>query len=267
MTSPVLPGMPRIGGTYDPVMTDTAAGIDVRSFEPYYQQLKRILVADIEAHRGEGDLLPSESELCRLYSVSRTVVRQALGELENDGLILKVKGKGTYVTGRKLNTGFVQHSLGFYQSMQEAGHAVRSEVLTFRTEPCGVHDAALIEVGVGEDIIRFDRVRSVDGRPVQVVRTILPARPFPGLAELDMSDRSLYQVLAETYGVRPATGHRAIDAVALSSEDAHHMRAPAGQPALRIESVTRSADGMVFEYYVAIYRGDTFKFELDVTSP
>ena len=58
-----------------------------------------------------------------------------------------------------------------------------------------------------------------------------------------------------------------IDATALSDEDAGHLGAPAGQPALRIESVTRSAEGVQFEYYVAIYRGDSFKFELDVSSP
>ncbi len=218
-----------------------ATGIDVRSFEPYYEQLKRILIRDIEANRAEGDLLPSESEMCRTYAVSRTVVRQALGDLENEGLVLKVKGKGTYVTGRKLNTSFVQHSLGFYESMQKAGHVVRSKTLALRTEHCGVSMAKL--------------------------RTVLPARLFPGLADMDMTDKSLYQVLASEYGIRPASGHRAIDATALSSEDAHHLRAPAGQPALRIESITRSAEGVLFEYYVAIYRGDTFKFELEVTSP
>jgi GntR family transcriptional regulator len=248
-------------------MTDQGAGIDIRSFEPYYQQLKRILVQDIEDNRQEGDLLPSESEMCRSYSVSRTVVRQALGELENEGLVLKVKGKGTYVTGRKLETSFVQHSLGFYESMQRSGHAVRSKTLVLRTEPCGVSEAKLVEIGVGDEIIRFDRVRSVDDRPVQVVRTVLPARLFPGLTEMDMTDRSLYQVLAQSYGVRPASGHRAIDATALSSEDAHHLRAPLGQPALRIESVTRADSGVLFEYYVAIYRGDSFKFELEVSSP
>ena len=252
--------------TYNPVMTE-AMGIDVRSFEPYYLQLKRILIRDIETNRAEGDLLPSESEMCHAYSVSRTVVRQALSELENEGLVLKVKGKGTYVTGRKLNTSFVQHSLGFYESMQQAGHVVRSRTLTLRTEPCGVSMAKRIEIGVGDEVILFDRVRSVDDRPVQVVRTVLPARLFPGLAEMDMTDRSLYQVLATSYGIRPASGHRAIDATALSSEDAHHLRAPAGQPALRIESITRSSEGVLFEYYVAIYRGDTFKFEFEVTSP
>jgi GntR family transcriptional regulator len=247
-------------------MTDLAA-IDVRSFEPYYQQLKRILVKDIEDSRGEGDMLPSESDLCRRYSVSRTVVRQALGELEDDGLVHKVKGKGTYVTGRPLNTSFVQHSLGFYESMQRAGHTVRSQTIQMRTEPAGVSMAKLVEIAVGENIIRFDRVRSVDGRPVQVVRTALPARLFPGLTKLDMTDRSLYQVLAADYGVRPASGHRAIDATALSSEDAAYLGAPEGQPALRIESVTRSDLGVLFEYYVAIYRGDSFKFELEVSSP
>jgi GntR family transcriptional regulator len=248
-------------------MTAPTTWIDVRSFEPYYRQLKRIMIKDIETNRSEGDLLPSESELCRQYSVSRTVVRQALGELETEGLVHKVKGKGTYVTGRKLNTSFVQHSLGFYQSMLKAGHNVRSEVLRMETETCPVSLAKLMEIGVGEEVVRFDRVRSVDDRPVQVVRTVLPARLFPGLTELDMTDRSLYQLLASDYGVQPATGHRTIDATALSSEDARHLRAPPGQPALRIESVTRSAEGVLFEYYVAIYRGDSFKFELDVIAP
>ena len=50
-------------------------------------------------------------------------------------------------------------------------------------------------------------------------------------------------------------------------QDARHLHAPEGQPALRIESVTRSADGVVFEYYTAIYRGDSFKFEFDVATP
>jgi GntR family transcriptional regulator len=118
-----------VGKAYNPAMTAKAStGIDVRSYIPYYQQLKQILITDIQ-HRNEGDLLPSESDLCRTYSVSRTVVRQALDELEREGLVLKVKGKGTFATGRKLNTSFVQYSLGFYDSMVNAGHSVRSRVL------------------------------------------------------------------------------------------------------------------------------------------
>jgi GntR family transcriptional regulator len=248
-------------------MTVTArATIDFRSFEPYYLQLKRILLKDMEDNGAEGSLLPSEAELCAQYSVSRTVVRQALAELENDGLVLKVKGKGTFVTGRKLDTSFIQDNLGFYESMTRAGHEVRSRILKLAAERSTVDLARLLEVGVGEEVIRFDRVRSVDGRPVQVVRAFMPARLFPGLVDIDMTDRSLYQVLRDSYGLRPASGHRAIEAVALSREDAGHLGVPKATPGLRVFSITRSSDGVVFEHFIAHYRGDSFRFELEVRS-
>jgi len=248
-------------------VTESGTGIDTRSFEPYYRQVKRILVEEIQASRREGDLLPSESELCRRFSVSRTVVRQALGELEDDGLVHKVKGRGTYVTGRALGTSFVQQSLSFYESMVHAGHTVRSRVLALHTAPCGVAQAQRVEIGLDEEIITFERVRSLDGRPVQVVRTILPARLFPGLEQLDLTDRSLYQVLAEAYGVQPATGRRTIEATALSREDAGHLHAAEGEPALRVEGVTRSAGGVPFEHSVAVSPGHSLRFEIEVTPP
>jgi len=252
---------------YNPVMTEQpSTGINTRSYVPYYQQLKQILIADVQ-RRKEGDLLSSESDLCRTYSVSRTVVRQALDELERDGLVLKVKGKGTFVTGRKLNTSFVQHSLGFYDSMVNAGHTIKSKVLASELTGCPASLASALDLNIGDEVIRFDRVRSVDDRPVLVVRTTLPSRMFPGFTDLDMTDRSLYQVMRDEYGVQAAGGHRTIEAAKLSAEDARHLAAPTSLPALRIESVTRTAEGKVFEYYSAIYRGDSFKFELEITSP
>jgi len=249
-------------------MADFASAIiDTRSFDPYYIQLRRIIQEAIDTSLQEGDLLPSEAELCRKYGVSRTVVRQALDELEDDGLVLKVKGKGAFVTGRKLDTSFIQHSLGFYDSMMNAGHVVRSTTLKLAVEPSSVSIARLLEIAVGEEIVCFNRVRSVDDRPVQVVCTWLPTRLFPGLADIDMTDRSLYQALHDSYGVRPSSGHRSIEAIALSREHAHHLGVPEGLPGLRIESVTRTSEGVLFEHYVAFYRGDSFRFELEVQSP
>ena len=89
---------------------------------------------------------------------------------------------------------------------------------------------------------------------------------FPGLVDVDMTDRSLYQVLRGTYGLRPASGHRAIEAVPLSREDADHLGVPKGTPGLRVYSITRSSDGVVFEHFIAHYRGDSFRFELEVRS-
>ena len=150
--------------------------------------------------------------------------------------------------------------------MARAGHTVQSRILRLALEPSSVEVARLLETGVGEEVIGFDRVRSVDGRPVQVVRAFMPARLFPGLVDLDMTDRSLYQVLRESYGVRPASGHRAIEAVALSKEDAAYLGVVKGAPGLRMHSVTRSGEGVLFEHFVAHYRGDSFRFELEIHS-
>jgi GntR family transcriptional regulator len=257
------------GKPYNPGMTapiSENSGIDTRSYVPYYQQLKRILVTEIQS-LNEGDLLPSESDLCRTYSVSRTVVRQALDEIEREGLVVKVKGKGTFVTGRKMNTSFVQHSLGFYDSMVKAGHTVRSRVLCNELGPSPVSLAPLFGLGIGDEVIIFDRIRTVDDRPVQVVRTTLPSRMFPGFTDLDMTDRSLYQVMADIYGVRPAGGSRSIEAEAMPADIAADLGVEPGMPALRIESISRNTDGVVFEHFSAIYRGDSFKFQLEFSSP
>ena len=100
---------------------------------PYYYQLMQLLSEEIQSGSRPADaLIPSEHELCALYGVSRTVVRQALGELVADGLLYRVKGKGTYVTRRKLEEKFIQRSDGFYREMTNRGFAVSSTVLDQR---------------------------------------------------------------------------------------------------------------------------------------
>ena len=84
------------------------AHIEWGSKLPYYVQLKQILVKAIE--QGElkpGDMLPTEAELCDRYRVSRTVVRQALGEMVSEGRLYRLRGKGTFVTGQKLSERFL----------------------------------------------------------------------------------------------------------------------------------------------------------------
>ena len=197
------------------------SSIDLRSFEPYYAQLKRILLKDLEDNFEEGTVTlrggPVRPILHKPYGGASSLGRPRTRTV---GLVLKIKGKGTFVTGRKMDTGFIQDTLGFYESMVRSGHTVQSRILKMAIEPAGVELARVLELGVGEDVVQFDRVRERDGRPVQVVRAAMPARLFPGLADLDMTDRSLYEVFRDTYQVRPASCHRSIEAEALAKREA-----------------------------------------------
>ena len=104
--------------------------IDFGSHIPYYIQLMDILKEKIHTKNWlPGDQIPGEQDLCSLYKVSRTVVRQALQQLELDGEINRRKGKGTFVSLPKISEGLVQKLTGFYQDMVERGLKPVTKVL------------------------------------------------------------------------------------------------------------------------------------------
>lgn len=240
--------------------------IDRRLVVPYYRQLRDILLRRMESEWAPGDRLPSESEICRTYGVSRTVVRQALGDLDGEGRLFRVRGKGTFVIQRKVNATFVQQSLGFHASMTAQGYTVRSHVLVLGVAKATPHLAKLLDLAIGAPVVQFDRVRTVDGLPIQVERTSLPHRLVPGFETIDMEDRSLYATLEERYGIRPTSWHRTFEAVPMSRGDAGRLGVKSGSPALSISSLSRTADGVAVEYDLAVYRGDRSEFEVTFVS-
>ncbi len=72
--------------------------LDADSAVPLYHQLKLLLLSEIEAGRyAPGDRLPTEAEICDLYSISRTPVHRALSELAEEGVIVRMRRRGTFV--------------------------------------------------------------------------------------------------------------------------------------------------------------------------
>jgi GntR family transcriptional regulator len=117
--------------------------IDKENPIPYYIQLKQSLSEKIE--RGEwkpGEQLPSEPELCQVFDVSRTVIRQALQEMAYEGLVVRKKGKGSFVAEPKISENLAQKLTGFYQDQAERGHPPVSHVLKQSVVPASPRVAA-----------------------------------------------------------------------------------------------------------------------------
>ena len=126
------------------------AAIDRSSPLPFYYQLKQILLADLRARDlAPGTRLPGDHELCGSYDVSRTVVRQALAELETEGVIERVKGRGTFVAQRRTAERLVQSLTGLFEDVAARGGHLRSDVRRQEVVPADGQIADQLQLSPG----------------------------------------------------------------------------------------------------------------------
>jgi GntR family transcriptional regulator len=232
---------------------------------PYYIQLKESLTEKIE--RGEwkpGQQLPSEPDLCQVCDVSRTVVRQALQELAYAGLIVRRKGKGSFVAEPKISENLAQRLTGFYQDQAERGHPPVSQVLKQNVIPAPPKVAANLKLEPGTPVIEIERLRLVQDEPIVLVTSYLPYALCRELISVDLTHQSLYAVLEDQYELVIARGRRTLEAVAANQYEADLLQIDKGAPLMLLDSVSYLADGMPVEYYYALHRGDRSRFDAEL---
>ncbi len=246
-------------------MTNLDFSIDRLSAMPYYVQVRDTIQARIHAGVWRpGDQLPGEPELCRMFAVSRTVIRQALNDLVNKGLLIREKGKGTFVAQPKIRESLVQKLTGFYQDMVEQGHTPKAQVLRQESIPASQKVADYLQISPGTAVIAIERLRFVQDVPIQLVTTYIPFSLCPALLDEDLSGQSLYAILEQTCGVFIGRGRRSIEAVPANEHEARLLRVQKGAPLILLDSVSFSSDGTAVEYYHALHRGDRTRFEVEL---
>ena len=239
--------------------------INFESHIPFYIQLMDILRDKVQqAEWHPGDQIPGEQDLCEHYQVSRTVVRQALRELEFEGVITRQKGKGTFISLPKISEGLVQKLTGFYQDMVERGLKPGSRVLHQEVVPSNEKVARFLSIQPGENVIDIQRLRFINDEPIQLVTTYIPYEICPTLASADLSNQSLYAYLEKECGIYIAKGHRYIEAVLANAYEAEMLGIDCGAPLLMLDSVSYTEDGQPIEYYHALHRGDRSRFEVEL---
>jgi GntR family transcriptional regulator len=239
--------------------------IDLESPIPYYIQVKDVIRGRIrDGTWSVGDQLPSETELCQLFQVSRTVIRQALLHLIHDGLIKRRKGKGSFVAAGKISEQLVQKLTGFYQDMVEQGLQPVTRVLQQHIVPANPTVAQYLKLDVDTPVIEIERLRSVQGIPIMLVTTYLPYKLCPALITDDLNNQSLYELLENRYHFRINRGRRTIQSVLAEGMEAKLLEVNKGAPMFRLDSISYLQDGTPIEYYFAYHRGDRSQFEVEL---
>jgi GntR family transcriptional regulator len=231
-----------------------------------YTQLKRHIVEYIaKLGLSPGDVLPGEHRLCEQFSVSRTVVRQALAQLEHQGVIVRVKGKGTFVAHQKTPESLVHTLTGLYEEVAARGGHVHSIVRKQRFEPASDETAEALGVAPGTAVAVIDRLRFVDGEPWSWSTTYLPHEVGALVIDADLSDQSLYGLLS-AQGIRAVRGKRSAEAASADQEQASLLQVGVGQALLVLRSIGYDDGDRPIEYFLAYHRGDRSRFEFELTA-
>jgi GntR family transcriptional regulator len=242
----------------------TVAGdrIDRDSPLPYYAQLKQLLEVQLDRHWEAGTRLPGEVQLCEQYAVSRTVVRQALDELETEGRVIRRKGQGTFAAARKVDETLFQSLTGLHEDVEARGGTLRSKVLRQELIPAPAGVAAELGLSEGDPVVCLERLRYANGEPWVLARTYLPPAIAPGILDEDLTEQSLYGLLEQKYGIELDNGTRQLEAVPASPSIAEALRLDAGDPVLLLHSTAWDVLGRPVEHFLAYHRGDRSRFQV-----
>ncbi len=231
---------------------------------PYYIQVANDLRERLQAGEWHpGDQLPGEMALCQAYAVSRPVIRQALNQLLHEGLVLRQKGKGTFMAEPKIREALFQQLTGFYQDMVDQGYTPLTQVRKQHVIPASRHVATQLSLQPGTPVIEIERLRSVQTDPIVLVTTYIPQVLCPALLSVDLAHQSLYAYL-EQHGLPIQRGRRTLEAVPAPPYEAHLLGVAPGTPTMLLNSVAYLRDGTPLEYYFAFHRGDRSRFDVEL---
>jgi GntR family transcriptional regulator len=245
----------------DPVPDRSAAR--ALSALPLYTQIRESIRRSVlDGSYPPHSQMPSEAQMMERFGVSRITVRQALSDLQREGLIFKVAGKGSFVAKPKAFQS-LSRLQGFGEAMTPAGYETYSKVLSARRVPANETVARNLQIKVGSAVFEIQRLRFLNREPISVDISWFPLALGKRLAREDLPTRDIFVILENDYGHVLTHADVSIEAISASEPLARQLRTAEGSPLLRIERLTHTGD-QPLDYEHLFYRGDAFQYRLRI---
>jgi GntR family transcriptional regulator len=203
-----------------------------------------------------GDRLPSETDLAARYGVARMTVRQAIGALAGEGIVVRRQGLGTFAAER-LPPRRVGALLSFTEEMHSQGRDVQSRLVKTAVEqPTDLAREAL-QLAAYAATVTIQRVRVVDSYPIAVQHSWLPCARFAGLDAEPLLEDSLYATIEGRYGVRIMRARQVFTATVAGGSEAELLELKPGSPVLRITRTTYDGANCPVEFAMSAMRPES----------
>ena len=245
-----------------PSLTEILRPLDASAHQPLYQQLQRALREAIENRLlAPDDALPAERQIAAELEVSRITVRKAIDGLVEEGLLVRRQGSGNFVASR-IEKNFAKLT-SFSEDMRARGRTPKSVWLKRAEGSVTPEEALALRLSPGAPVLRFHRLRFADDMPMCLEYATVSAGCLPGLSAVHSS---LYEAL-EKAGSRPTRALQRLRALLLNAEQAKLLHAREGDAGLLVERVGFLRNGDAVEYCQSYFRGDTYDFVAELSSP
>lgn len=241
--------------------------VDRDSPVPAYYQIEMDLKARIARREWvPHQMLPSEAKLSEEYHVSRVTLRQALAELEKDGVIRKVRGRGAFIN--ETPSPFL-HSLNYSvissDRMGQRLPGVAAKLLELKIFPKPNEDARE-HLGIPADtgVVYIKRLFTKDDTPLAINRSWIPSHLVPGLCRDGLIGNQLATTLRERYGIQAERVRDYLEVVRPTPSECGLLEIPSDCPLILVKGVSYQADGSPLEYSNTLWPGDRVRFQIDL---
>jgi GntR family transcriptional regulator len=239
--------------------------IDKYSPVPLYEQLKGCLITAIRSgNLIPGQKLPTEDELCRKFGISRPVVRQAYGDLNKLGMLVRKRGSGSFVRSNTDRGIYLMQLVSYREELAMIGMVPgtdlkKKEIITYHVP---VYEK--LRLDPKQHCLHLERMRYADKRPFTFIENFVPMDLFPGIEAYDYGTDSLYRIMRDVYGIYPAKAVRSIRAEIINPAQAHLFHIEKGSPVHMLESIAYDQYERPIDYSIETYPGNTHRFDFVV---
>jgi GntR family transcriptional regulator len=235
--------------------------------QPRYAQLQQHIRERIEAGVWQpGDPIPGEKALAQQYAVARMTVRQALEGLIRAGLLVRVRGRGTYVARPHVERE-LSHMHGFSEDMRARGMVPSSRLLIREVVPAPPTVSAALQVGEREAVIFVQRLRLADALPLALETSYLRHALCRDVLHADLEGGSLYAFLQDRLRIELLHASQELQAALPSRAEADLLQITRRQPVLIIQQTTYVRQQQLECAAIVgrtVYRADRYRFHLEV---
>lgn len=226
---------------------------------PMYLQLREVIRNKImDGEYLPGTSIPSENELAKIYGIHRLTVRNTIDILVDEGLLLRIPGKGIFVLGEKIDTDIDNWSI-YRRSVKDKKADVKYKLLLKTKREAGPQYASVFNIGDSDIVYYIKRIAYAREDPISIEEIFIPTNVLPELEKIDLKVFSLMEIY-DFYDIKIKEVNQTLSIVTLDKKDARILDTEPDKPVFMFQAVTIDEKGRYINFNRSYTRGDKCNF-------